>query len=157
MSSEKSRYLKRDREPIRPMDFNELLERLPSLGVNRLAEMLWSRAQEDDVLSKVTMVSVALRTAGDDLKKAITAVEYALHFPSYVRYTEKGHGQILHEIKSELEYLTQHGQSKFALEVARHAVELGQWVAGNFEDDFDWVSSLKVLSEWVEEVEAAVH
>ena len=148
MPSEKSRYLNRKRGPMPPMDFNELKDHLPSLGSERLADLLWIRAEQDEILRKVLMAAVGIQSASGDFEKAKIAIDYALHFPDFIRYTEDGHGQILEEIKVCLENIANNGKREFAIRVARHAIDRGQEVAENFQDDWDWTSSLKNLSEW---------
>lgn len=150
MPSEKSRYMRKHHGPTSPLTFESLREHIPTLGVARLTELLWVRAQEDDVLQKALTASIAIRTFPEDISKAKAAVDYALHFPDYVRYTEGGHGLILDEIQSALEFLESRGKRYMALDIAQHAIHLGQEVAENFEDDWDWTSSLKDLIEWTE-------
>jgi hypothetical protein len=152
MSSEKSRYLKRNRGPTCPLDEDDLMEHLPSLGPKRLAELLWVRAQNDKTLMKALMASVGIRLAGDNWDKAKSAIEYGLHFPDFARYTESGHGLILDEIKSTLQSLFEEGNTEFAARAARYAVERAQEVAENFENDWDWTSSLDDLSKWTDNV-----
>lgn len=155
MPSERSRYSARNRGPSIPLEMTEFRDLLPSLGIDRLAEIAWIRAQEDDTLCKALIASVCLRAANGDWEKAKDAIEYALHFPDYVRYTEDGHGLILHEITSALRALTEQGQHDFALRVARFAADLAQSVAENFEDDWDWTSSLAELRKWIRQSDAA--
>lgn len=91
MPSEKLRYLLRDSGPPPPIDLNELGEHLGILDGDFLAELLVSRALHDDVLRKALMVSVAARLTHGNWDQLKAAVDYALHFPDYVRYTEHGH------------------------------------------------------------------
>lgn len=49
-----------------PLEMNEFKDLLPSLGVDRLAEIAWIRAQEDDTPCKALMASVCLRNANGD-------------------------------------------------------------------------------------------
>lgn len=149
MPSERSRYIAKNRGPSIPLEMNKFRDLLPSLGIDRLAEIAWIRAEEDDTLCKALMASVCLRTANGNWEKAKGAIAYALHFPDYVRYTEDGHGLILHEITLALQALTKQGQQDFALRVAKFAADLAQNVAENFEDDWDWTSSLEDLRKWI--------
>ena len=151
MPSEKSRYMLRNLEPEAPLDFDELRTELSTLGARHLAELLWLRAQYDDILRKSATVSIVLRLSKGDWDKAKKAIDYALHFPDYVRYTEDGHGLIIEEIKSALDVLAAQNQAEFALQIAQYAVEVGQKVADNFEDDWEWTSSLEDLVEWIVE------
>ncbi len=155
MPSEKSRYLRRNLGPPPPLNVNELRDHLGALGADQLAELVWSRSQYDDVLRKTLMVSVAARMAHGNWDKAKAAVDYALHFPDYVRYTERGHGQILREIEAALEFLVSRDQLELALCLARYTIARGQEVAENFEDDWDWTSSLKSLAEWAQKSKSA--
>jgi len=150
MPSEKSRYLKRNYGPTCPLDDDDLTAHLPSLGAKRLAELLWVQAKNDKTLMKALMASVGIRLAGDDWDKAKNAIDYGLHFQDFVRYTEGGHGLILDELKSTLQSLFEEGHKEFAIRAARHAVERAQEVAENFEDDWDWTSSLDDLSKWTD-------
>jgi hypothetical protein len=152
MPSEKSRYLNRNRGPTQPFEFLELRERIAFLGVSRLAELLWIRAQNDDVLTKALMVTLSLN-AGGDSELAKRAIDYALHFPDYVRYTERGHGQILDEIKISLQDWAEDGHREFALQLARYAIERAQSVSENFEDDWAWTCSLENLRKWADELD----
>lgn len=133
-----------------PLEMEEFRSLLPSLGVDKLSEMAWIRAQEDDVLSKALMATICLRNADGDWEKAMGAIEYALHLPNYVRYTEGGHGIILDEIRSALQAIDEQGLPEFALRAARFAIERAEAVAENFEDDWDWTSSLSDLKAWFE-------
>ncbi|NJM09554.1 MAG: hypothetical protein HC883_01240 [Bdellovibrionaceae bacterium] len=150
MPSEKSPYLERNRGPTPPIDFDDLRKHLPSLGSQHLAELLWVRAQQDDVLAKALTASVAIRSAQGDWQQAKDGVDYDCHFPDFIRYTEGGHGMILDEIKNSLDFLSAQGQIDSAIRIAEHAIQRGQEVAENFEDDWDWISSLKDLMAWVE-------
>ena len=152
MPSEKSRYLERNRGPEAPVEFMELKKHLSLFGTDRMAEILWIRAQYDDVLAKSLMGCAGILLSNGDWEKAKTAIDYALHFPDYVRYTDGGHGQILEEIKTTLEDLTKQNQREFALRIGQYVIERGHEISENFEDDWDWTSSLSNLKEWVHEM-----
>ena len=147
MPSEKSRYLGNDLGPAAPLGIDELRARLSSLDSSRLADLLWHRSQSDDVLLKASMVFAILQPASDDWETACAAIDYAIHFPDHVRYTERGHGLILDVIRQALD-LMKEGQREFALRVAGYAIERAHEVAENFEDDWDWTSSLNDLEKW---------
>jgi hypothetical protein len=151
VSSEKSRYLNRNRGPTPPLHLDDLPNHLAILGSDRLAELVWVRAQEDDVLRKALMTAVAIRVHCQDWEPIKAAINYALHFPEFVRYTESGHGQILDEIRNALEFLVHQGKRELALRAAQHAITLGNEVTENFEDDWDWTNSLNELTRWVDE------
>jgi len=152
MPSEKSRYLKRNLSPSPPIDFHELRNHLATLGVDRLAKIAWACAQSDETMNKTLMMAATVRLPDLNWDKAKSAIDYALHFPDYVRYTENGHGMILSEIQASAEFLAGRNNLDLALRIARYAIERGQEVAENFEDDFDWTSTLDDLSEWVQKM-----
>jgi hypothetical protein len=148
MPSEKSRYLVRNHGPDSPVEFQELKKRLVSLGVNRLAEMIWQRAEVDEILEKTAVVSVSLRSA-TNFDQANVAIDYAFHFSSdYIRCAQNGYGQILWEIKSALEFHVDQGRYEFVLIAGQYAIEQGEKVLEIFEDDWDWAGPLKDLSDW---------
>ena len=149
MPSEKSRYLARNRGPDSPVEFQELKKRLVSLGVDQLAEMIRQRSEVDEVLEKTAIVSISLRSA-TNLDQVRAAIDYAFHFRSdYIRYRERGYGQILWEIKSALEFHVEQGRYEFALAGGQYATEQGEKALEVFEDDWDWPGPLKDLSEWL--------
>ena len=150
MPSEKSRYLNKDCVPSAPLNFTELKQNLPSFGIKRLVEILWMSSQRDHVLRKALMVSVGIQLADGNLEKAKAAIDYALHFPDYIRYNDRGYGLILSEIRVTLECLEDKINKEFVLSVAQYAFELGQVVSENFEDDWDWISDLEDLEHWIQ-------
>lgn len=154
MPSEKSRYRNRHLAPAPPIDFHDLKHHLVALGAERLAGIAWSRAQSDEVLSKTLMVAATIRLPDLNWDKAKSAIDYAFHFPDYVRYTEDGHGMILSEIRASAEFLAAQNNNDLALRIAQYAIKRGQEVAENFEEDFDWSSSIDDLSEWVQRMQA---
>jgi hypothetical protein len=152
MPSEKSRYLARNRGPDLPFEFQEIKERLVSLGVNHLADMIWQRTEVDEVLEKAAVVSICLRSA-TEMSQVRSAIDYAFHFSSdYIRYTQRGYGQILWTIKSALEFHVEQGRYEFALSAGQYAINQGEKVLEIFEDDWDWAGPLKDLSEWLMEL-----
>ena len=152
MPSEKSRYMNRNSQPAPPFDFLNVRERVSSLGVTRLAELVWTRSENDSVLAKIMMVTLALEGTDGDIDFAKRAIDYGLYFPEYVRYTEGGHGQILYEIKGSLQHLADSGHNDLALRLARHTIERAQEVSENFEDDWDWTSSIDDLRNWADKM-----
>ncbi len=150
MPSERSRYLKRS--PNAPLHWNELKEHLLRLGENRLADIILDRSHGDSVLAKVVMVAAGIHSANGNWEKAKTAIDYALHFPDYVRYTEHGHEQVLDEIKISLALLVKQSQTAFALRIGLYAIERAQEIAENFEEDFEWTSTLEDLEKWLQEI-----
>ena len=81
MPSEKSRYLARSWGRDLPFEFQEFKERLVSLGVNHLADMISQRAEVDEVLEKTAVVSVCLRSA-TEMSQVRSTIDYAFHFSS---------------------------------------------------------------------------
>lgn len=98
------------------------------------------------------MISAALSSAAGDYEKAKAAVDYAIDFPDYVRYSERGHGQILEEIKSAVQSLAGGSHREFAIWLAQYAIERAEEIAANFEDDWEWRYSLEGLAECVDEL-----
>lgn len=119
-----------------------------------MAEIAWVCAQSDEVLSKTLMVAMSLRLPHLNWEKARSAIDYAFHFPDYVRDTEDGHGMILSEIRASAELLAAQNNRDLALRIAQYVVERGQEIAENFEEDFDWTSSLDDLNEWIQKMQA---
>ena len=100
------------------------------------------------------MVSVGIQLAEGNLEKAKAAIDYALHFPDYIRYNDHGYGLILNETRVTLECLADKINKEFVLDVAEYAFERGQVVSQNFEDDWDWISSLEDLENWIKKIYA---
>jgi len=153
MPSEKSRYLNRYQGPASPVEFNELRERLRALDKDCLVEMIWQRFGSDRVLRKAAVVAIALRSA-KDFEEAKSAIDYAFYFSDTVRYTDKGYGQILWEVKSALEFFVEQGRMDFALSVGKYAVDEAELALESFEDDWDWQGPLIELREWVNKLAA---
>ncbi len=149
MSSEKLRYLKLRCGPSAPLEWSELKEQLPKLGIDRLADILFHSSENNDILKKLLMGTVGIQLAMGEWEKTKAAIDYAFHFPDYVRYTEHGHGQIIEEIITSLELLVDQGQEHFAIRIAEYAIEKAQSIAENFEDGWDWTSSIENLRQWV--------
>lgn len=163
MSSEKPCYLNKKCSPSAPLNFADLKTKLLSFGIKRLVDILWIRAQRDTVLNKVLMVSVGIPLAvvsvgiplaEGSLEKAKAAIDYTLYFPDYIRYNDHGYGIILDEIRVTLECLEDKIHKEFVLGIAEYAFERGQIVSQNFEDDWDWNSSLEDLENWIKEIKA---
>lgn len=144
--------MKIKRDPIPPFDLNNLRDHLVTLGAERLAEIVWVRAQDDEVLQKSIMVTLALQDASEDWEKAKNAIDYALHFSNFVRYSEGGHSQVIDEIKKELENLYERGNSDAAIQIARYTITRAQDIAENFEDDWEWTCGIKSLSDFLKSI-----
>lgn len=150
MPSEKLRYLVNRNDPKPPIDLQELRKNLSSFDSEHLMDILWVRAQEDVLLSKILIVSAVLHSSAGDTERAEAAIDYALYFPGHVRYSESGHGQILDEIKRSIQYQAERGYSEFAICVGEYAIELAEKISENFEDDWEWVCSLDDLVKCVD-------
>jgi len=154
MGSEKSRYLYRNNRISAPLDINKLKACLLDLGVERLAEIVWMVAQRDEALLKSVMGAIGIQIASQDLERAKAAIDYALELPDYISYKESGYGLILHEIKTTLQELIEDSvKPRFVLELARYTCHQAEKRIENFHDDWDWVSSLAELQEWLKKVE----
>ena len=149
MPSEKIRYIVNKYGPRSPVDLQELPAQLSSFDSEHLIDIIWVRAQRDDLLSKILMVSVVLHSSTGDVERAKAAIDYALYFPEYVRYSESGHGQILDEIKRGVQYQVERGYSEFAICVGEYATEQAEKISENFEDDWEWRCSLEDLVKCV--------
>ena len=154
MSSETLRYLERNRGFDAPIGFTELKKYLPMLSIERMVDILWICAQYDPVLVKSLMGSVGILLSHEDWEKAKAAVDYAIHFPDYIRYTERGYGQVLEEIKTTLEHFVNQDQIEFVLRIAQYTIERGHVLVENFEDSWDWVSSLENFEQWASDLKA---
>ena len=97
---------------------------------------------------------MGIQLANGSWEKAKAAVDYAFHFPNHIHYNEHGHGLIISELKATLECMKDEVNKKFVLRVAQYAFELGQKIAFKFEDEWDWVSALEELEEWIKKVNA---
>ncbi len=147
MPSEKMRYLK-NCGPRSPLNFKELKKHLPALGAKRLAEIIWLRAQYDSALGQAIMGSIAIQLANGDWEATKAAIDYALHLPDHIRYSEGDYGIILDEITVALEYLHQQGKGDFARKAAQYTIELATIRMENFEDGWGWECSLDMLVSW---------
>ena len=154
MPSEKHRYIDARRGPESPLNFNDLRERLLHFGSNQLADILWVRSQSDDVLRRILIGSVGLRLVPPDIQQARAAIDCAIHFPDFIRYFEKGHDQILEEIRNAAEVQAANGYRQFAVEIMEYALSKAEEVAENFEEDWDWTYSMQQLSECVNKLKS---
>ncbi len=156
MPSEKLRYLVSRSGPIPPIDLQELQKKLSSFDSEHLIDLLWARTQSDNLLRQILMVSAVLHSSAVDSDTAKAAIDYALHFPEYVRYLESGHGQILDEVKRGVEYQVKRGNRDFAICVGQYAIEKAQQISETFEDDWEWRCLLGDLVGCVEKASADV-
>ena len=147
MPSEKSRYL--NRGPSAPLDWTEIKTHLHDFEHQRLVELLWMSAQNNDPLLKALMASVSMQLAEGDWDKTKEAIDYAFYFQDYIRYTDCHYGIILDEMIKTLGILKTKVSIEFALRVARYIFENGQAVSMNFEDGWDWICSLEELKKWI--------
>jgi len=144
------RYLIKNRGPSAPLGWTELRTNLRSFEHDRLCDLLCMRAERDPVLRKSLMASVSMQLANGNWEKTKEAIDYALHFPDYIRYTDCHYGMILDEMIKVLEILKNQVDEEFAMQAAQYIFECGQEILENFEDDWDWVSSLDELEKWIE-------
>ena len=149
MPSEKLRYLKRRRGTPPPFPLAELSKKLQLLGPKSLIDILRVRAFHDNVLCKTVIGTLGIRMAKENQQQAKKAIDYALDFPDFVRYTEQGHGQIVVEMKTALEDLTRTGQVELAIELGNYALCLAEKVSENFEDDWEWRCAIDQLESWL--------
>lgn len=147
MSSEKSRYL--NRGPSAPLHWTELRTHLQGFEHAHLVELLWMSAQNNSVLWKALMASVAMQQANGNWEKTKAAIDYSFYFQDYVRYTDCKCGIILNEMLNALEILKNKVSVEFALRVAHYIFERGQDLLMNFEDGWDWTLSLEELEKWI--------
>ena len=154
MPSEKLRYLKKRMGPEPPLEFSELKKRLMLLDKEHVAEMLWNRAQTDDILRKVVMIGIVFH-GSIAFEQAKAVIDYAFHFPEYIRYFEKGHDEILDEIKGVVARVVEEGRRELAIEIADYAINCAESLSENFEDDWGWRCSLESLMECLVELKAA--
>ena len=150
MPSEKLRYLESRRGPAPPFPLLTLAERLHAFDLNELIEILSIRACYDNILSKTLIGSLGIRMAEQDLRRAKEAITYALDFPDFIRYTERGHSQIVAEIKTALEVLANNGEIRLSIELGHYAVTLAENVSESFEEDWEWRCAVERLVEWLE-------
>ena len=146
MSSEKLRYL--NRGPSAPLHWTELKTHLQEFEHTRLVELLWMSAQNNAVLWKALMASVAMQQANGDWEKTKAAIDHSFYFKDYVRYTDCKCGIILNEMLNALEILKNQVSVEFALRVAHYIFDRGQDLLMNFEDGWDWTLALEELEKW---------
>lgn len=149
MTSEKMRYRNRNRGPSAPLGWAEAKAQLRNFDHDRLCNLLWMRAERDPILWQSLMASVAIQVAKGDWEKTKQAVDYALHIPDYVRYTDGHYGVILHEMINTLEILKNQVGVEFSIQTAEYIFECGDELIENFEDGWDWVSALDELEKWI--------
>ena len=82
------------------------------------------------------------------------AIDYALELPDYIKYNHHGYGLILDEIKTTLEQLLDASCNKeYIVTLARHVTVNAQKLIENFDDDWDWISSLEPFEEWLQTID----
>ena len=147
MPSEKLRYL--NRGPSAPLHWTELKTHLQGFEHARLVELLWMSAQNNAVLWKALMVSVAMQQANGNWEKTKAAIDYSFYFQDSIRYTDSKCGIILNEMLNALEILKNKVSVEFSLRAAHYIFESGQDLFMNFEDGWDWTLSLEELEKWI--------
>lgn len=148
MPSEKRRYLESRHGPPPPVALEKLPEILCELSADHLAAIVLNRSYSDDILSKVLVIAATFRVHLDPARLK-EAVDYACHFPDYIRYFEQGHGQILDEIGKGAAELFK-TKPPIAIELAEYALEVGEKLAENFEEDWEWREGLRELAECID-------
>src|SRR5690606_7226438 len=113
MPSEKRRYMNRGIDP--PFDAAELRARLSTMDSSALADVFSVRAQYDPVSSKILQVIAALRSTDSSFEKAKAAIDYALWFPDYIRYFQRGYGQLIDEIRDSVDFLVKQDRRELAI------------------------------------------
>lgn len=155
MPSEKMRYIKVRSGPGAPIEFNDLLEQLRALDKESLSEILWIRAQHDDVLRRELTATVAIRLSAGDFEKGKAAIDFALHLPDFVTYDiEDGYGQILDGINDGIQYLAINSHRDSAIRLGRYAIEGAEVALEKFAEGWDWQRALDRLIELVGKLNA---
>jgi len=154
MPSEKSRYLNKRCGKLSPLDFDKLVSHIPKLGIERMATILWMAAERNEILRKALTVAIGLQLVNGNVEKAKVFIDYALDFNDHVSYKKDGHGLILDEIQTTLANLDFSLNKEFIIHIAQYTLEKGHEVAMNFEDDWEWTSSLMQLEEWLGKINA---
>lgn len=139
------------------VDSNDLLECLRSFDKDELAEILWIRAQHDDLLQRALTATVVIQACAGDFEKGRAAIDFGLHLPDFVSYNEEdGYGQLLDGINRGVRYLADHHYGECAAKIAQYAVERAEAVLERFEEGWDWRCAIDRLSELVEKLKAEV-
>ncbi len=143
--------MNRNRGPSQPYDMRDFLDRLPTLGVDKLVNILSVRAETDIVLNKVLLVSLAIQNSTSDISQVTDALDYAIHVPELVRYPEDGYEIILDEILLRIEELEKTGNVLLAREIAEYSLLKGTEMQEKFEEGFSWTCSLENIEKWLAE------
>lgn len=154
MPSEKMRYIRSRSGPSSPIEFDKLQDHLRSLDSAHLIEILQGRAQRDEILRRVLTLAVAIRSSAGDYEKGKAAINFGLFLPDFIRYNEGGHGQILDEIKSAIQFLAENNYRECAVRLAQYTIKRAEELSERFEDDWDWRSSLDHLIGCAEKLKA---
>ncbi len=153
MPSEKMRYMRARHGPDSPIEFNDLLRHLRSFGIKDLSEILWIRAQHDDLLRRILTVTAAIPLCAGDFKKGKSAIDFALYLPDFVTYDiENGYGQLLDAIHVGIERLADDGDRASALQLAQYAIEQAQAALERFAEGRDWRCAIERLCELAEKL-----
>jgi hypothetical protein len=147
MPSEKSRYL--NQSPSAPLEWTELKTHLQGFSRERLVELLWVSAQNNNALCKALMASISMQLANGDWDKTKKAIDYALYCQNYIRYTDSSYSIILDEMLNAIKILNNQIGLEFSLRVAHYIFEHGQDMIMNFEDGWPWTLSLAELEKWI--------
>ncbi len=137
------------------LNLDSIREKVSCLGIDSLSSIIWVRAQSDKILRKILIATISLRQANGDLERAKKVIDEAINFPEgYVRYTEHGHDQILDEIRMTLDILLNNGQKEFPLRIAEYTTHRAESISEIFEDDWEWMESVRNFIKWIQEKKA---
>jgi hypothetical protein len=154
MSSERLRYLSARRGPESPVSFGEIHSLLGSLDREAISNILWIRAQHDDVLRRVLTAHVAIRLSAENFEIGRAAIDFALHFPDFIPHdAEGGYQQILDTIADEIDQLATSGHLHLALTLARHALQASKRATEKFAEGWVWNCAISRVVELVEKLE----
>ncbi len=147
MPSEKLRYISNTPYPV--IDMNELKQHLSGFSSNNLIETIWRNAQSHLPLWKALNGHIGVIQSNGNLEKAKEAIDYSLHFEDDIRYSERGHDQIIYELIVALDTLLGNGEKEFAIKLAKYIHAEAEQQYDIFEDGWSWQLALEDLEKWI--------
>jgi hypothetical protein len=153
MPSEKSRYVSQNSEPSRIFEVEDFTNQLPSLGIDKLANILAVRSECDEILNKILSISLAFKNPAADIESVTKVLNYAIHITdneSNFVSDHDGHELILDEIFKQITLMAENGNIKLAKQVAKYTLEKGQRMLEKFEEGFCWGRALEKIESWLE-------
>lgn len=153
MPSEKLIYVNRNSEPNCIFGIEDFTNQLPSLGVNKLVNILAVRSECDEILNKILSISLVFKNPVADIESVTKVLAYAIHISdngSKFVSDDDGHEFILNEIFNQITFLEEKGNIRLAQQVAKFALEKGQSMLEKFEEGFCWGSALDEIESWLE-------